>query len=376
MLELSQYCEYRQEKACSSLATMDNYVSTENMLPNKAGISKASSIPSTGKLAVFKKGDVLVSNIRPYFKKIWLADFDGFCSNDVLVLKAKSNCNSEYLYFLLSDDRFFSYATKTAKGTKMPRGDKASIMGYLVQGHSRLEQDHIVSILAPLERKISINNQLNDYLEDFLELQYHQLFDTPRQTKTIGHVKDFGEVVGGGTPSKTHPEYYSEREIAWITPKDLSEGTNKFIQRGKQDISELGLKKSSARMLPTGTVLMSSRAPIGYLAIADNLLCTNQGFKSIIPNEKFGTGFIYYWLKTHMNEIRAKSTGSTFLEISAGILREIEVSIPNELSLKIFQNLCSNIFSLQRNLEQQNKQLQTLRDSLLPKLLSGEITVD
>ena len=229
---------------------------------------------------------------------------------------------------------------------------------------------------SPNKKVQSLLTKLNDYLEEFLELQYHQLFDTPRQTKTIGHVKDFGEVVGGGTPSKTHPEYYSEREIAWITPKDLSEGTNKFIQRGKQDISELGLKKSSARMLPTGTVLMSSRAPIGYLAIADNLLCTNQGFKSIIPNEKFGTGFIYYWLKTHMNEIRAKSTGSTFPEISAGILREIEVSIPNELSLKIFQNLCSNIFSLQRNLEQQNKQLQTLRDSLLPKLLSGEITVD
>lgn len=132
-LKLEHYCSFRNEKTPFSSSNSNCYVSTENMLPNKAGITQASSLPSSGSVSVYKVGDILISNIRPYFKKIWLADRNGSCSNDVLVLQPNKNrCTSEFLYFLLSEDSFFAYATKTSKGTKMPRGDKKAIMNYSV----------------------------------------------------------------------------------------------------------------------------------------------------------------------------------------------------------------------------------------------------
>ena len=121
-----------------------------------------------------------------------------------------------------------------------------------------------------------------------------------------GTISDLGNVIGGSTPSKAKPEYYTERGIAWITPKDLSVNKNKFIARGADDITELGLRNSSAKLMPRGTVLFSSRAPIGYIAIASGEVCTNQGFKSIIPNGSVGTAFIYYFLIENLQTIESR----------------------------------------------------------------------
>jgi type I restriction enzyme S subunit len=120
------------------------------------------------------------------------------------------------------------------------------------------------------------------------------------ETRTIS---DLGEVVGGSTPSKAKPEYYTKHGIAWITPKDLSINKNKFIDHGTDDITELGFRNSSARLMPRGTILFSSRAPVGYIAIASGEVCTNQGFKSIIPKEDVGTAFVYFFLKDNIQII-------------------------------------------------------------------------
>ena len=135
-----------------------------------------------------------------------------------------------------------------------------------------------------------------------------------------GTIADLGEVVGGSTPSKAKPEYYTERGIAWITPKDLSINKNKFITHGADDITELGLRNSSVRLMPRGTVLFSSRAPIGYIAIASSQVCTNQGFKSIIPKQSIGTAFVYYFLKENLKIIEGMASGSTFKEVSGSII--------------------------------------------------------
>ena len=142
----------------------DNYISTENMLPNKLGILDAESLPKVNNVKSFKVGDILISNIRPYFKKIWYAKFDGGCSNDVLVLRSKDTNNSRYLYYLLSDDAFFNYAMKTSKGTKMPRGDKKAILEYKIPMLDINIQNKIAYILETLDKKIEINNQINKNL--------------------------------------------------------------------------------------------------------------------------------------------------------------------------------------------------------------------
>lgn len=195
-------------------------------------------------------------------------------------------------------------------------------------------------------------------------------------------VGDIGEVVGGGTPSTKCSDYYGG-DIPWITPKDLSNFRNRYISRGERMISKLGLENSSAKMLPPFSVLFTSRAPIGYIAIAKNELCTNQGFKSIIPDpKKCDALFLYYLLKYKKNDIESIANGSTFQEVSGTALKNFEVSIPPldeqrkiagilsalddkiELNNKINQNLdwedyfriCRRIYELEKenqNLESQ-----------------------
>jgi type I restriction enzyme S subunit len=162
--KLSDICEYAKGKTDVAGLTKENYISTENMLPNKSGITNASSLPTVFQTQSFSSGDVLVSNIRPYFKKIWFAEFDGGCSNDVLVFRAKDGVCKNFLYYVLADDSFFDYSMATSKGTKMPRGDKSAIMEYEIPLFSFEDQERISSILYAIDNKIKLNEAINDNL--------------------------------------------------------------------------------------------------------------------------------------------------------------------------------------------------------------------
>ena len=165
---LSSLCEYRKGKVNVDVLNKDTYISTENMLPNKGGVVQAASLPTTLQTQEYKKGDVLVSNIRPYFKKIWQAECNGGCSNDVLVFKANESTDKVFLYYVLADDAFFNYSMATSKGTKMPRGDKTSIMEYGVPHYDIVEQKKIAYVLRMLDKKIELNNKINNNLPPIL----------------------------------------------------------------------------------------------------------------------------------------------------------------------------------------------------------------
>ena len=141
-------------------------------------------------------------------------------------------------------------------------------------------------------------------------------------------IADLGEVVGGATPSTRKPENYENGDIAWITPKDLSTFNGRFIFRGERNITEIGLNSCSTRLLPPNTVLFSSRAPIGYVAIAAKEMCTNQGFKSVIPNADTDYMFLYYLLKYNRDSIENMGSGTTFKEVSGNTMKSIKVRVP------------------------------------------------
>lgn len=205
---------------------------------------------------------------------------------------------------------------------------------------------------------------------------YHKLFVEFADPAWIaGTIANLGKVVGGSTPSKANPEYYTESGIAWITPKDLSNDRSKFISHGETDITELGLSNSSAVRMPSGTVLFSSRAPIGYIAIADGEVTTNQGFKSVVPFEHIGTPFVYCFLKDNLTTIENMASGSTFKEISGSTMRVVPAFIPDSKTLETFRGFADIIFELQRICEAENKSLVAMRDNLLPKLMVGELDV-
>ena len=240
----------------------------------------------------------------------------------------------------------------------------------------RKQQDYLVSILEPIDEKIKNNKQVNDNLEQQAQAFFQELFvDNADPEWAIGTISDLGAVVGGSTPSKAKPEYYTETGIAWITPKDLSVNKSKFISHGENDITELGLKNSSATIMPEVTVLFSSRAPIGYIAVAAGEVTTNQGFKSIVPKPEIGTAFVYYFLKHNLPIIEGMASGSTFKEVSGSTMKGVPAVIPDTDTIARFNDFCSPIFAQQRILEEQNQSLAALRDDLLPKLMSGEIDV-
>ena len=238
------------------------------------------------------------------------------------------------------------------------------------------EQNAIVGTLESIDRKLIVNEQLNDNLEQQAQSYFQELFvDSADPEWAIGTISDLGTVVGGSTPSKAKPEYYTESGIAWITPKDLSINKSKFVSHGENDITELGLKNSSAAIMPEGTVLFSSRAPIGYIAIAAGEVTTNQGFKSVVPKPEIGTPFVYFFLKNTLPVIEGMASGSTFKEVSGSTMKNVPAVIPDAETLAKFSDFCAPIFAQQRILEEQNQSLATLRDNLLPKLMSGEIDV-
>ena len=237
-------------------------------------------------------------------------------------------------------------------------------------------QKRVVEIISTIQKKIANNQELNDNLEQQAQSYFQELFvDNADPEWAIGTTSDLGTIVGGSTPSKAKPEYYTESGIAWITPKDLSINKSKFVSHGENDITELGLKNSSAAIMPEGTVLFSSRAPIGYIAIAAGEVTTNQGFKSVVPKPEIGTPFVYFFLKNTLPVIEGMASGSTFKEVSGSTMKNVPAVIPDAETLAKFSDFCAPIFAQQRILEEQNQSLATLRDNLLPKLMSGEIDV-
>ena len=162
--KLGEVCEYNTKRISLNMLNIDNYISTENMVSNIGGVTLSSNLPETGNAIHYTEGNILISNIRPYFKKIWYANKKGGCSADVLCIKANEDIKDRYLYYLLSQQEFFDYVMAGAKGCKMPRGDKQHIMNWEISLPSLLTQQKIANSLSSLDGKIEVNRRINDNL--------------------------------------------------------------------------------------------------------------------------------------------------------------------------------------------------------------------
>ncbi len=186
---------------------------------------------------------------------------------------------------------------------------------------------------------------------------------------------EVAEVVGGGTP-KTEVKEYWNGTIPWLTPKDLSNFTGRFISKGKRNISELGLKNSSAKLLPKGTILLSSRAPIGYLAIAASAISTNQGFRSLIPNSNTSSLFLYYLLKNNIKYLKSQATGTTFRELSGSVLKSLSFLFPPLSEQKAIASVLSSLDDKIELLHRQNKTLESMAEALFRRWFIEEAKED
>lgn len=330
-------------------------------------------------------GNVAFYNNRVPFNNIRI-------NSGMVILRAKqSEYLPEFVYWMFRSNYIQDQINALKTGSAQPQLPITIMRTIKVLKPKLCEQKVIAATLSALDDMIELNNQINKTLEEMAQAIFKSWFVDFEPFKNgefeeselglipkgwrVGKLSDVGEIIGGGTPSKSKPEYYAEIGIPWITPKDLSINKNKYISRGEIDISELGLRESSARLMPKGTVLFSSRAPIGYIAIAKNAVTTNQGFKSVVPFENISSEYIYLLLKNSVNEIESRATGSTFKEISGGEMKKVPIILPPKEIIRKFNEIATTLGKTQASLEDENNILMSIRDTLLPKLMSGEIRV-
>ena len=337
----------------------------------------------------FLDGDVLVARITPSLENgktsIFKADqLDkntpaGGPTEFIIVRGIPGKSISEFAYYLLRTADLRAHLIANMNGSSgRQRVQADALRNYVVDLPSIEEQRRIAGVLGALDDKIESNRQVCSLIDLLATELFCDRFTvhTRGGTSDLMTIGDIGEIVGGGTPSKKVEEYYADSGIAWLTPRDLSKDRSIFRQHGEFDISELGLRKSSARLLPRGAVLFTSRAPIGYIAIASGETSTNQGFKSIVPHSNFGTPFTFYLLKQLTPEIVTSANGSTFKEISKSGLAKVSFKSPSTEAVQAFNATVQPLLDLQEVKEIENCQLSQLRDTLLPELMSGRMRVD
>ncbi len=246
------------------------------------------------------------------------------------------------------------------------------------------EQKAIASVLSSLDDKIDLLHRQNKTLEALAETLFRQWFlpasagqagvEEAEEGWETGKIDDVISVKGGTTPSTAKPEYW-DGNINWTSPRDLSNASSIFMFDTERKITEKGLAQIGSGLLPVGTVLLSSRAPIGYLAITEIPVAINQGYIAIICNKVISNYFIFLWCKANMNEIENAGNGSVFQEISKSSFRSLDFIIPPKDKLKAFDSVVEPLFQKIKSNALQIRTLTRLRDTLLPKLMSGEVRV-
>ena len=346
----------------------------------------------TGRYGTIGQVFLIAEDFWPLNTTLWVKDFHG------------------------NDQRFASYLLRTVDFLSC--SDKSSVPGVNRNDLHRIpvllppltEQKAIASVLGALDDKIELNRRMNATLEtmaralfqswfvDFdpvrvkldgrqlpgLDEATAELFPANFRDSAAGHIPNAWTVepigvvvdcVGGGTPSTAEPKYWEGGTHHWTTPKDLSSLQAPVLLDTDRKLTDAGIAKISSGLLPTGTLLLSSRAPVGYLAIAAMPVAINQGFIALKCNERASNYFMLNWCQTNMAEIESRATGTTFAEISKRNFRPISMVLPSIELMAAFTEWVAPLYTQIINNLHQSRTLATLRDTLLPKLLSGDLSV-
>ncbi|MBE6343850.1 MAG: restriction endonuclease subunit S [Lentimicrobiaceae bacterium] len=237
------------------------------------------------------------------------------------------------------------------------------------------EQICIASILSSLDDKIDLLHRENKTLEAMAETLFRQWFiEEAKEDWEEGKLGDIISVKGGTTPSTREPHFWNG-DIAWTSPRDVTTLNGLYLFETEKKITQKGLEQISSGLLPAGTLLMSSRAPVGVLAFSEIPIAINQGYIAILDDKGYEKEFIYLWLKANMDTIHSYSNGSTFMEISKSAFKSLDISIPSKGEVECFVSEIKPYFDKIRINEKQIQTLIQQRDSLLPKLMSGEVKI-
>ena len=333
-----------------------------------------------------------IGKVHFYNEPIWPHNTSLFITN------YKGN-NARYIYYLLQQVDF----KKVCDSSVIPSLNRNFVYPIKVKFVSDLdEQRKIAAVLTALDDKIALNKRINDKLEAMAKRLYDYWFvqfDFPDENghpyKSSGgkmvwnetlkreipagwevkRIDEIANIFNGSTPATDNQQYYGG-DIVWITPKDLSDQNSKFVYKGARNITVEGYNSCSTTIIPKGSIVMSSRAPIGLLSIAQCDLCTNQGFKNLVPKHAMDSYYLYYTLKSNIGKNQNLGTGTTFKEVSKDDLGRFSLLYPSNDITSLFTNKLTSLFAKQLLIEKQSARLMSLRDRLLPLLMNGQVFVD
>ena len=356
-MKLQDICTYITNRT----TLIENYISTENMLPNKGGITSPSNIPN-GSAIAYQLGDVLISNIRPYFQKIWQANCDGACSADVLCIRANEKADCKYLYYLLSQQKFFDYVMSGAKGCKMPRGDKSQIMQWQISLPPLAEQKRIADILSAIDDKIELNRRINANLEQQAQALYKSWFVDDK--KDDWEEKRLDDIISIYDSQRKPLSGQQREKMEKLYPYYGAASLMDYVDNYLFDGIYLLLGED-------GTVSDSEGFPM--LQYVWGKFWVNNHAHILQGKNGFTTESLYILLK--QTNVSSIVTGAVQPKISQANLKSVPITMPPINLLNQYNNIIKPIFNQIRINHNQIQQLSTLRDTLLPKLMSGEIKV-
>ena len=370
-VKLGEISQYVNDKIAITATNESNYISTDSMLKDRGGIIAPESIPSDGKVTKYQSNDILVSNIRPYFKKIWFSNREGGCSNDVLVFRARKGIISRYLYYILSVDTFFEHMMAGANGTKMPRGNKKLILNYSFDLPPLPTQHRIATILSRYDSLIENYQKQIKLLEEAAQRLYKEWFvdlhfPGHENTKIVDGVPEgwekkklveIAELKAGGDK----PEIVSAKRTNECSVPIFSNGTTNEGLYGYTNLPVI-LEQS---------VTISARGSVGYTVFRRTPFVPIVRLISVTPHNIY-VGYIFYCLKSTTLD----SNGAAQQQITIPMIRNKEITIPSKGILELFESQTEPIFNQIDILKELIRLLTEARDRLLPKLMSGEIKIE
>ena len=347
-------------------------------------VSNEVGVPKENDLLITTRGTIGIPYLykrtdRFYFADgnlTWIKDFD-------------SNLYSKFLYYWFQSYEGRKKFEALAKGTAQKAVPISGIKTLEIELPSLKSQKRIADILSAYDDLIENNQKQIKLLEEAAQRLYKEWFVDLRfpgyeNTKIVdgvpegwrvASIADICDTVGGGTPSTKIQSYYEKGDILWVTPTDITRNFSLALLDTEKKITPEGLKNSSANMLPAETILMTSRASVGFFGMCKYEVCTNQGFISCIPKRENLQMYLLFNLKSRVEEIRQKAGGSTYLEISKTVFRELKIILPKDEVLAEYQKNVHDIFDEIYCRTEMIKSLVDMRNRLLPKLMSGEVEV-